>query len=71
MDRTFVSQLDRGVGNQSLRILCKLADQLQTTVAQLLRGQCTEGPCSVLLGDGLLVRTQRMCALDVIAVEVH
>ena len=28
VDRTFVSQIERGVGNPSLRTLCRLADQL-------------------------------------------
>ena len=28
IDRTFVSQIERGVGNPSLRILCQLADRL-------------------------------------------
>ena len=28
IDRTFVSQIERGVGNPSLRTLCKLADRL-------------------------------------------
>lgn len=28
IDRTFVSQIERGIGNPSLRILCQLADRL-------------------------------------------
>ena len=28
IDRTFVSQIERGVGNPSLRTLCRLADRL-------------------------------------------
>jgi transcriptional regulator with XRE-family HTH domain len=37
VDRTFVSQIERGVGNPSLRILCKLAEQLEVDVAVLLK----------------------------------
>jgi len=36
IDRTFVSQIERGIGNPSLRILCQLAGQLDTEVAALL-----------------------------------
>ena len=36
IDRTFVSQIERGVGNPSLRILCALADRLGLPVYALL-----------------------------------
>lgn len=36
IDRTFVSQIERGIGNPSLRILFQLAQQLDTEVAALL-----------------------------------
>ena len=36
IDRTFVSQIERGVGNPSLRILCRIADRLDLPVAALL-----------------------------------
>lgn len=36
IDRTFVSQIERGIGNPSLRILSQLAEQLDTEVAALL-----------------------------------
>ncbi|URI09433.1 helix-turn-helix domain-containing protein [Aquincola tertiaricarbonis] len=36
IDRTFVSQIERGVGNPSLRILCQLADRLGVPVAAML-----------------------------------
>jgi transcriptional regulator with XRE-family HTH domain len=37
VDQTFVSQVERGVGNRSLRILCKLAEQLDVDVTVLLK----------------------------------
>lgn len=37
VDRTFVSQIERCVGNPSLRILCQLAKQLEVDVAVLLK----------------------------------
>lgn len=37
VDRTFVSQIERGIGNPSLRILCLLAEQLEVDVAVLLK----------------------------------
>ena len=36
IDRTFVSQIERGIGNPSLRILCALADRLALPVFELL-----------------------------------
>ena len=36
IDRTFVSQIERGVGNPSLRTLCKLADRLGMPVWALV-----------------------------------
>lgn len=36
VDRTYVSQIERGVGNPSLLVLCKLGTVLGTDVAQLL-----------------------------------
>ena len=36
IDRSYVSQIERGVANPSLRMLSALATQLQVTVTQLL-----------------------------------
>ena len=36
IDRTFVSQIERGVGNPSLRILCRIADRLRLPPMALL-----------------------------------
>ena len=36
IDRTFVSQIERGVGNPSLRILCQLPERLGVSVAAML-----------------------------------
>lgn len=36
VDRTFVSQIERGIGNPSLRIVCLLADQLDATPFELI-----------------------------------
>lgn len=36
IDRTFVSQIERGVGNPSLRILCRIADRLELPIYELL-----------------------------------
>ena len=36
VDRTYVSQMERGIGNPSLRVLCRLADILGLTVQDLL-----------------------------------
>lgn len=37
LDRTYVSQIERAIGNPSLRTLCRLADELQVDVVELLR----------------------------------
>ena len=37
IDRTFVSQIERGIGNPSLRILCQLADRLEVDLVMLLK----------------------------------
>lgn len=36
VDRTYVSQIERGVGNPSLLILCRLCDVLEVDVPELL-----------------------------------
>lgn len=36
LDRTYVSQIERGVGNPSLLVLCKLANILSADVQDLL-----------------------------------
>lgn len=36
VDRTYVSQIERGVGNPSLMVLCKLANIFELTADQLL-----------------------------------
>ena len=36
IDRTFVSQIERGVGNPSLRILCRIAERLDLPAMALL-----------------------------------
>lgn len=36
IDRTYVSQIERSVGNPSLLVLCRLAKVLRLTVAELL-----------------------------------
>ncbi|WP_236184611.1 helix-turn-helix domain-containing protein [Pseudomonas protegens] len=36
VDRTYVSQIERGVGNPSLLVLCKLANIFEITADQLL-----------------------------------
>ena len=36
VDRTYVSQIERGVGNPSLLVLCKLANIFEITTDQLL-----------------------------------
>jgi len=36
VDRTFVSQIERGVGNPSLRIICLIADRLHALPFELL-----------------------------------
>ncbi|WP_343728334.1 helix-turn-helix transcriptional regulator [Duganella sp.] len=36
LDRTYISQIERGVGNPSLLVLCKLAAILETDVTELM-----------------------------------
>lgn len=36
VDRTYVSQIERGIGNPSLLILCRLCDVLEVDVRELL-----------------------------------
>lgn len=36
IDRTYASQIERGVANPSLKVLCKLADVLEISLSQLL-----------------------------------
>jgi transcriptional regulator with XRE-family HTH domain len=36
VDRTYVSQIERGIGNPSLHVMCKLAAVFGTDVAELL-----------------------------------
>lgn len=38
VDRTYVSQIERGIGNPSLLILCKLCDVLNVELAEILVG---------------------------------
>lgn len=38
VDRTYVSQIERGIGNPSLLVLCKLGLVLNTDVCDLLEG---------------------------------
>ncbi|MDR2837335.1 MAG: helix-turn-helix domain-containing protein [Azonexus sp.] len=40
VDRTYVSQIERGIGNPSLLVLCKLCDVLDVE----LTGVLSEGP---------------------------
>lgn len=42
VDRTYVSQIERAVGNPSLAILCRLATVLGVDAWQLLRGTTSE-----------------------------
>jgi transcriptional regulator with XRE-family HTH domain len=37
VDRTFVSQIERGVGNPSLRIMCLLADTLKLPLTSIFQ----------------------------------
>jgi transcriptional regulator with XRE-family HTH domain len=39
VDRTYVSQIERGIGNPSLLVLCKLGLVLNTDVDDLLGGK--------------------------------
>ena len=38
IDRTYVSQIERGIGNPSLAVLLRLSAVLQAPLAKLLRG---------------------------------
>jgi len=38
IDRTYISQIERGVGNPSLQVLLRLAGVLQIKFAQLVEG---------------------------------
>lgn len=38
VDRTYVSQIERGIGNPSLLILCKLCDVLDAELTDILTG---------------------------------
>ena len=42
VDRTYVSQIERAVGNPSLLVLCKLGAILETDVLDLLAEQTSE-----------------------------
>jgi transcriptional regulator with XRE-family HTH domain len=37
IDRTYVSQIERGVANPSLSVLCKIADVFQIKISELLK----------------------------------
>lgn len=37
IDRTYVSQIERGVANPSLSVLCKIADVFNIEVSELLK----------------------------------
>lgn len=37
VDRTYVSQIERGTGNPSLRVLCKLASTLEVSLMELFQ----------------------------------
>jgi transcriptional regulator with XRE-family HTH domain len=39
VDRTYVSQIERGIGNPSLLVLCKLGLVLNTDIGDLLKGK--------------------------------
>lgn len=39
VDRTYVSQIERGIGNPSLLILSKLCDVLDTELVDILSGE--------------------------------
>jgi transcriptional regulator with XRE-family HTH domain len=36
IDRTYASQIERGIGNPSLKVLCSLAEVLDVSVKELL-----------------------------------
>jgi len=42
IDRTYISQIERSVGNPSLLVLCKLADRLGADVETLLAARDSE-----------------------------
>ncbi len=42
IDRTYISQIERSVGNPSLLVLCKLADRLGADVETLLTAPDSE-----------------------------
>ncbi|MBN8769672.1 MAG: helix-turn-helix transcriptional regulator [Stenotrophomonas nitritireducens] len=42
IDRTYISQIERSVGNPSLLVLCKLADRLGADVETLLAAPDSE-----------------------------
>jgi transcriptional regulator with XRE-family HTH domain len=37
IDRTYVSQIERGVANPSLSVLCKIADVFNIEISELLK----------------------------------
>lgn len=37
VDRTYVSQIERGVGNPSIAVLCRLASRLSVDIVELLQ----------------------------------
>lgn len=37
VDRTYVSQIERGIGNPSIAVVCRLAEELDLDVMDLLR----------------------------------
>lgn len=43
VDRTYVSQLERGVANPSLLIICRVAEALGLELAIVLHRPCEEG----------------------------
>jgi DNA-binding XRE family transcriptional regulator len=44
VDRTYVSQIERGIGNPSLLILCKLCDVLEVELVDILQMPNAEAP---------------------------
>jgi transcriptional regulator with XRE-family HTH domain len=42
IDRTYVSQIERGISNPSLQVLCKIAESLDTDVLSLLASPTNE-----------------------------
>jgi len=49
VDRTYVSQIERGVGNPSLLVLCKLANIFEIKTHQLLIE--SNAPARTLIGE--------------------